>query len=334
LTVKKIIIVTPAKAGTLHGNRATAERWAAHLTQRGYQVEIATAWQHGDQDLMIALHAVRSHAAIQAWKSHSPAKPLVLVMTGTDLYRDLPQGSLQAHLSLKLADCIVVLQGEALKVIAQEYRLRTRVIFQSIVPGHTLYRHARCFLVTVIGHLRPEKDPFRINEALQYIQPDSRIHVVHLGMAMDHDMSAQAQQYAKQDPRYVWLGERPHRDTMRWLASSHLMVISSVMEGGAHVVSEAIALGIPVIASDIDGNRGLLGADYPGLYKVGDGVALAALLERAESNPAYLESLKTAIQLRQPLITPERESAAICAMIEDLSAQSSYIGTDASQPDE
>lgn len=326
MNVKKIVIVTPAKAGTLHGNRTTALRWAQHLTALGHQVELVTQWRHGDQDLMIALHAARSHDSIHAWKSCAPQKPLVLMMTGTDIYRDLPAGNPQALASLQLADYLVVLQTEALKMIPHALQGRTRVIFQSIQSGRKLFRHNSCFLVTVIGHLRAEKDPFRINQALQYLPASSRIQVRHLGMAMDDVFARQAEKNHIQDSRYRWIGQRSHPNTMRWLASSHLMVISSLMEGGAHVVSEAIALGIAVIASDIDGNRGLLGEDYPGLYRVGDGQALAALLHRAETEPAYLDLLESAIQTRQALIMPARERASIASLLDELDTPDSGSG--------
>jgi glycosyltransferase involved in cell wall biosynthesis len=99
------------------------------------------------------------------------------------------------------------------------------------------------------------------------------------------------------------------------------MVISSRMEGGAHVVSEAIALGIPVIASDIPGNRGLLGEDYPGYYPVADENALATLLYRAEKTPSFYASLQKHIDLRRELINPASEKQAIQAMVNALTAK-------------
>ncbi len=314
----KIVIVTPAKAGTLHGNRTTALRWAEHLTTLGHQVDVVTSWRQGDQDLMIALHAKRTHDSIRAWTASPHHQPLVLIMTGTDLYRDLPAGDSQALDSLALADRIIVLQPAALNTIPAQYQNRSQVIFQSIRARQKLFRHSTCFLVTVIGHLRAEKDPFRINQALQYLPDSSRIRVMHLGAAMGDDFAMQAEKHTAQDSRYHWIGPRTHRNTMRWLASCHLMVISSVLEGGAHVVSEAIALGIAVIASDIDGNRGLLGDDYPGLYPVQDGRALAVLLNRAETDPDYLRTLESAVQARQALINPSRERESIASMLADI----------------
>jgi glycosyltransferase involved in cell wall biosynthesis len=87
------------------------------------------------------------------------------------------------------------------------------------------------------------------------------------------------------------------------------------MEGGAHVVSEAIAAGVPVIASDIAGNVGLLGEDYPGYFPVGNEQALAALLLRAETDSNFLRSLKAAVKARRSLTDPAAERRAIASLI-------------------
>lgn len=313
-----IAIITPAKPGTLHGNRTTALRWEQHLLAAGYQTEVLTHWDNGDQDMMIALHAARSHHSMRTWKQRFPEKPLILVMTGTDLYRDLPGGNADALASLALADEIVLLQPEALQCIPESYHDRCRVIYQSVASRQRLPTHERCFMVTVIGHLREEKDPLRTALALQHIPGTSRIQVFQLGMAMQEKYAREAKIMESKDPRYHWIGPRKHADTMRWLASSHLMVITSVMEGGAHVVSEAIAAGVPVIASDIDGNRGLLGKDYPGLYPVGNTRALAELLMRAESDSAYMEKLHTSVKNQQALVKPEMEYNNIVKLVSAL----------------
>jgi glycosyltransferase involved in cell wall biosynthesis len=93
------------------------------------------------------------------------------------------------------------------------------------------------------------------------------------------------------------------------------------MEGGAHVVSEAISIGVPVIASNIPGNIGLLGEDYPGYYPVGEAQALAALMLRAQSDPAWLTLLEEAVRKQQDLVTPLAERRALQAVIAGLAAR-------------
>jgi len=309
-----LVIVTPAPPGTRHGNRATALRWAQHLRALGHAVSVLVEWDGRDCDAMIALHARRSHGSIKRWRAAHASRPLALVLTGTDLYGDIHTDA-DARESLALADCIVVLQARGLDELDPGPRSKARVIHQSVHPPRRAQPPRSTFLVTVIGHLREVKDPFRAAYALKYLPPESRIRLVHLGAAMSPEAEREARSLEKREPRYRWLGERGHADAMRWLARSHAMVISSRMEGGAHVVSEAIAAGVPVIASDIAGNIGLLADDYPGYYPVGNERALAALLSRAETDSEFLGSLEAAVKAQRSVTDPAAERRAIAELI-------------------
>lgn len=317
----RIHLVTPAPPGSLHGNRFTALRWQGHLRALGHEVTIDERWSGEDADLMVALHATRSHATITAVRERCPGLPLVLILTGTDLYRDLcapGDARDRALASIARADRLVVLQEEALAVVPTSERAKAVTIHQSVPPISRQPRPRRSFLVTVIGHLRHEKDPLCIVDALRHVPRSHPLRVVHLGKAMDPELGARARQAMRDDARYRWLGERLHHDTMRWLARSHVMVISSRMEGGAHVVSEALSAGVPVLATEIPGNRGLLGTAYPGYFPVGDTAALAALLVRAQTDRGFLEELTAAVCARRSMVLPATERQRIARLLEDL----------------
>jgi len=315
----RIVIVTPAPAGTRHGNRATALRWAGHLRAQGHSVEVATGWSGEPFDAMIALHARRSHAAMAAWRAARGAAPLALVLTGTDLYRDI-RSDRTARASLDLADRLVVLQERGLAELSRRHRARAETIHQSVRPVRRRTPPARRFLVTVIGHLRPEKDPFRAALALGFLPQADSIRVVQIGRALDPAAAREARALMRAEPRYRWIGELDHAATMRWLARSHLMVISSLMEGGAHVVSEAIGAGIPVIASRIPGNLGLLGTGYLGYFKTGDAAALARRLARAMEDRDDLARLAAAVRARRALVDPALERTKIARLVRRLAA--------------
>lgn len=315
----RIVIVTPAPPGSRHGNRNTAQRWARHLRALGHDVQISQEWDGSERDLLIALHARRSHASIRNWDAARPRLPLALVLTGTDLYRDIRIDA-DARASLDLADRIVVLQPKGLDELDAAQRGKARVIFQSVRSALRAAPPLRYFLVTVIGHLREEKDPFRAALALAHLPVSSGLRVVHLGQAMSEDFAREARALMRVEPRYRWLGEVDHPRAMRWLARSHVMVISSLMEGGAHVVSEAIGIGVPVIASAVPGNIGLLGDQYPGYYPVGDEKALAALLARAQDDADWRLSLQAAVTARRFAVDPAAERDALQALIGELSA--------------
>ena len=292
----------------------TALRWQGFLEELGYSVEVTESWSGGDVGVLIALHAYRSHQSIVQFKKKYPSRPIVLILTGTDLYRDMQNHS-EVLQSMEMADQLIVLQSSALDSIPPSLRYKAQVIYQSVEIDLPNPVAKEDFLVSIIGHLREEKDPFCVARSLPLLPSDSKINVRHLGQAMSSQMEDLARNFHATLDRYLWIGEVSHENALRMLSQSRLMVISSRMEGGAHVVSEAIALGIPVIASDIPGNRGLLGEDYPAYYPVGDESALANLLYRSETMPTFYASLQKHIDLRRELIKPAREKLSIQAMV-------------------
>jgi putative glycosyltransferase (TIGR04348 family) len=308
-----IALVTPAGPKMSNGNRHTALRWADFLREAGHTVTVEVEWKRGEADLMLALHARRSHASIKAFPRN---KPLVLALTGTDVYRDI-HGSADARESLERADRLVVLQKEAAKELGAKARRKVRVVVQSSATELPHEPDGRRFRVCVIGHLRDEKDPLRAALALRLLQRKD-VEVVHLGAPLDAALGKQVRQAMRQDPRYRWLGSVPHEKALRWLASSHAMVISSRMEGGANVVCEALRIGVPVLASRIPGNIGLLGAGYSAYFPVEDEGALAALISRAASDARFYKDLKKQVAALRPMVAPQAEARALLAALSGL----------------
>ena len=310
----RISIVTPARAGARNGNRHTAQRWAGFLRQSGHRVSVATEWNGKPCDLMLALHARRSHPSILAYRKQFPAGPLVVALTGTDLYRDLP-GSRAARESLRLADRIIVLQSEAKLELHRDLRVKTRVVYQSSAPSVRRAPPQKQFRVAVVGHLRQVKDPFRTALALAYIDED--LEVLQIGDALSPDMKSKALSIARREPRYRWHGGRTHRQTLGWIARSHLLVVSSVMEGGANVISEAARIGTPVLASRVPGNLGMLGRDYPGYFPLYDERALGRLMSKAIQEKDFTRRLRRALAARRPLFAPAAEKAALGRAVQE-----------------
>jgi putative glycosyltransferase (TIGR04348 family) len=306
----KIALVTPAGPGTRNGNRHTALRWAAFLRHAGHRVTVTVQWTGESADAMLALHARKSHASIKAFPA---GNPLIVALTGTDVYRDIHQ-SAEARESLELADRLIVLQPRAAGELPARLRSKVRVVVQS---SATLLRHvpvARTFRVCVIGHLREEKDPLRTLLALRYT--DLPVEVVHLGAALDTRLVPRTK-----DPRYRWLGAVPHARALRWLASSHAMVISSRMEGGANVVCEALRIGVPILASRISGNVGLLGSSYAGYFPVGNERALARLMTRAATDETFYRRLKAQVARLRSKVTPQAEARALLEVMREPTAR-------------
>ena len=280
------------------------------MRKLGHRVKIQQIWDGRQTDMMLALHARRSYDSIKKFATNFPRQPLFVVLTGTDLYRDIRVDS-TAQESLHLATRLIVLQDMGLEELSPNLRAKTHVIYQSakpIIPKPSLGKH---FEICVIGHLREEKDPFRSALATLELPAASKIHVTHMGRALEPGMAEEAQRMMNANPRYTWVGEKPHWRVRRQLARSHLMVVSSRMEGGANVICEALLADVPVIASEVSGNIGMLGRNYAGYYPCGDAQRLAEQLNRAETDPAFYALLKAQCAARKPLVQPEREKASL-----------------------
>lgn len=321
----KIALITPAQPGSRLGNRHTALRWAAMLRRRGHQVALEVSWNGRPAELMLALHARRSADSIARFAAAHPQRPLVLALTGTDVYRDI-RFDTDSQRSLMLATRIIVLQDKGLDELAPALRARAHVVYQSAPSLARRPPLQRSFEVCIAGHLRTEKDPFRAVQALHLLPADSRIRITHMGQALDQAMAAEAQHWMRAEPRYRWLGGRPHGAALRYLARAPVMVISSHMEGGANVICEAVAAGTPVIASAIPGNIGMLGEDYAAYYPAADTAALAVLLHRAERDPAWLALLQNQCARRRGLFMPETEAGSLARVIEAPLLASSHSG--------
>ena len=319
MQAKHVLIVSPASARENNGNWQTASRWA-HILRTRYQVAIAADCCSGAlaPDMLIALHARRSASSIAAFTGAWPCRPCVLVLTGTDLYRDIALHP-EARASLELATRLVVLQEDGMMHLPPPMRARTDVIYQSAhpmqQPSHGANR--RHYDICMVGHLRSEKDPYTFMRASSLVtSPKARL--LHIGGALESSLGQAATATQAVNLRYQWLGNLPHGITRQRLARSHAMAICSLMEGGANVIIEAVTSGVPVLASDIGGNRGMLGANYAGYFPVGDAAALARLIDRSIDEPEFYALLQRQCAERAERFAPEAERAGVLDLVDNL----------------
>ncbi|MEO9136475.1 MAG: selenoneine biosynthesis selenosugar synthase SenB [Casimicrobiaceae bacterium] len=314
-----IVIISPALRDANNGNWRTAHRWSRFLDRR-FHVAVCTRWTGASSPaVMIALHARRSADAVDAFARAYPDRPRVLVLTGTDLYRDIGTDA-AARRTLDLATHLVVLQEAALDTLAPRHRRKCRVIYQSASPLEPGVPRRRTFDVILVGHMRAEKDPLTPMRALEWLPADSRVRLIHVGEASTDEYARAANALQKRTwpsvQRYRWLGGRPHGETRRRIRDARAMVISSVMEGGANVIVEAVTCGVPVVASRIAGNVGMLGRDYAGYFAPGDDRELAHLLERVSRDGAFVAELRGQCAGRAVLFDPSREDVEVNRLID------------------
>jgi putative glycosyltransferase (TIGR04348 family) len=323
-----IVIVTPALADANNGNWQTAQRWSRLMSQHRaqaypaarhapYRVRLAAAWEGGEADLLIVLHARRSAASAARWKADRPHAPLIAVMTGTDLYRDI-QTDASAQATLQLADRLVVLNQLGARVLPAALQAKVHVVLQSCAVRQSLPKTQHHLRALMVGHLRDEKSPRTYFQAARFLLHRSDILLDHAGAALDVGLGEEATALMAQCPSYRWLGGVTHAQSRQRIQAAHVLVHPSRMEGGAHVVMEAVRSGTPVLASRIDGNVGLLGDHYDGYFPPGDAAALASLLQRLRDDAAMLAHLAQQCAVRSPLFDPTEEAKALHQVVHDL----------------
>lgn len=314
-----VCIVTPGTRDANNGNWRTAARWAQLLRDR-FRIIVQTHWDGTPVDALIALHARRSADSIAAFRERMGRPSLAVVLTGTDLYRDLP-ASAEAARSLDAADRIIVLQDDAPRLLRPQWRRKTTVVFQSANPLATRRKAALPLKCVVVGHLRAEKDPETLFRALERIPPQIPLRVRHIGAPLDEELARGARDLAARDPRYRYEGAMARGLTRSAIGAAHVLVHPSIVEGGANVIVEAVTAGTPVIASRISGNIGMLGRGYPGYFEARDAAGLAKRLIQLAKDRAYLRALAAACDRRRPLFAPEAERRALQAVIRSLLVQ-------------
>jgi putative glycosyltransferase (TIGR04348 family) len=310
----KIVLISPAAVEANNGNWHTAHRWAKFLSEH-CDIAILQSWNAADSDsvAMIALHARRSAPSIHAWAAQHPGKPLIVVLTGTDLYRDIQTDS-DAKESLRLATHLVVLQEAGLTALPPDLRAKASVVYQSAPRLKPAVKSARRFKAVMVGHLRDEKDPLTFIEAARLCEAKNT-RFEQIGDGLDAALASAAGDAAAEQPNYQWPGGLPRGKTRQRIKRAHVLVNCSVMEGGAHVILEAVQSGTPVLASRISGNVGMLGADYAGYFEVGDAAGLAALVKRCTTEPVFLAHLKTQCDQRAELFEPVVEKRLVLNLV-------------------
>ncbi len=314
----RVLIVTPYAAAANNGNWRTAARWS-RLLRDTHRLIVRTPGEPLDAaDVLIALHARRSQAAVAAWRARHGARPCVVVLTGTDLYRDVPARDADALDSLARADRLVVLQEQGVEALPARFRGKARVVYQSAPSLSAAQRSTRRLTAVFVGHVRPEKDAATFVRAAARLAARADIAFDLVGGAREAEARAELDALLPAASRLTLRGALPHAATRQRIRRAHLLVVPSRMEGGANVVVEAVTAGTPVLASDCAGNIGMLGKRYAGYFPVGDDAALARLLQRCRDEPAFLARLARQCEARAARFAPERERAALVRLLREV----------------
>ncbi|MDB4673796.1 hypothetical protein OAF27_03170, partial [Verrucomicrobiales bacterium] len=127
-----VLVVTPFPVGSMMGNSVSARRISEILRTLGIQSEVAESFTGQDAKSLLALHARRSAPTVRAFHVAHPDRPICLLLPGSDLHRDLPDGDATVIDTMALADLLVVAQEGSLEAVPERFRQKTHVIPKSV----------------------------------------------------------------------------------------------------------------------------------------------------------------------------------------------------------
>ncbi|MDA7515752.1 glycosyltransferase [Akkermansiaceae bacterium] len=312
----KVCVASPYPLSELKGNSVTTDRIVAMLNEGGVEARGSYGNDGEPADILITLHAIKGAPAVFDFKKKTPNGRVIILLTGTDIYQGLAEGAQIGGDALQVADRIVVPQEAALRKLPEKVRGKTVVIRPSLDPIAVKATSSQSpFVISVVGHLRPVKRPFLTIETLAQHPEWSDLEVWQIGQALDAEMRKTAEFWMEEDKRYRWCGGLPREESLALCAKSSLTINSSILEGGANAVLEAMTMGVPVLASRIEGNVGLMGDDYPGYFEEG---GMAKALEAIMHQRVDLDEWSLLLADRLPLFSRVRESESWLELLIEL----------------
>ncbi len=285
----------------------------------GHRVSVGEVYKGQDVDMMLAIHAGDSAEAVRSFREQHPGRPVIVALTGSDLYCDLEENP-EVRETIEVADRLVVLQPRALEQLSKAARAKARVIYQSAEPPEPLIpASSDQFDICVLSHLHDVKDPLRAAIAVRRLPESSRVYVLHAGKALTRAYKRQAHDEQMTNIRYRWLEQLSHPFARRLVGRCRALLVTSRQEGGSNAISEAAVCGMPVLATRIPGNEGLLGADYPGFFEIGKNAELRRLMVRTETDADFYDTLVSRMKHIAPLFDPAVELREWTELLGELS---------------
>lgn len=314
----KINVCTGYPLSSPKGNSVTAKRMVRLFEAAGHQAMAMHTNEPPPADVTISLHALKTAAATLFFAKHNPDAKVLILLTGTDVNGGIESKPKLAQTVLELADAVVVAQPACIEDLPPDWRAKVNVIYPSIdLPEPAQIDIPEGPLFTNVGHLRQVKNPHLMFRALQHFE--HHVNAWSIGTDLDSTDGQQAIVNMRADDRYRWMGGCAREEATAWMKHSLATINTSFSEGGANTIIEAIHLGTPVLASDIHGNRGLLGEAYGGYFASDNSEELAALMVRCLDDRAFVERLKAQLAQQKPLFTNEAEVTSWLDLIQSVS---------------
>lgn len=286
----RVALVTPFDLPSVRGNAITVRRIFEGLRARGVSAMIVDLERISEADAgaRIAAFAPELIHAFHAYRAGPIARrlalagklPLVVTLTGTDANHDLvdPARSQVVKEVLSSASVIVAFHDSIRRnVLARLPDLAPRffVIPQSVSlpegPVFSLAERASIaggeFLFLLPAGIRAVKRPCYALQPFDKLSPrHPQLRLLYAGPLIDPIEGETLMDALRDRPWARHVGEVPHEEMRSLIQQVDVVLNTSLSEGGmANSVLEAMSLGRPVLAADIEGNRSVIEDGVDGL---------------------------------------------------------------------
>jgi L-malate glycosyltransferase len=279
----RVLIITPTAFPCISGNAVTVERWRLALTKKGIFVEVLASDELDPMEFQKKLHRFRPDIihAHHAFKTASllmncrkvlqQAKAAVVVsLGGTDFNEDLSNTERkESVLSVfQMAHSIVVQNPAIMPHFRQSYPVLAKKIVS--VPkavcwfGDQAYdlrktdaSKSEDILFLLPSGVRPVKRNLECLQLMKQVyQLRPKVRFVAVGPVINAEYADRFEQEIFKCSTFArWIMAIPPAAMRSIYLAADVVLNASSSEGLSNSLMEAIAVGRPVLASDIEGNR-------------------------------------------------------------------------------
>jgi glycosyltransferase involved in cell wall biosynthesis len=283
--------------------RVFTTRWITPWAIRRF-----TSWLQREQ--IAAVHSQTHHAHIFATKSAQSLGIPSVVHQQKTLQQLPPRRARLFRACLERASHVVALSAQTARDMVRTFALPAEKIsvvangiersdFQPAADRAALRRELGLpetgLLVGSVGRLHQHKSHETTVEAVALARKQGvEVTAVLVGEGAQREALERLARERGVANTIIFAGAQ--RPVAPWIQALDLFVLPSVWEGQPLAMLQAVACGLPVLASNIEGNTAVLGSDHPGLFPPGDAAWLAKLMTAAAHDPGFLLQLRESQQ--------------------------------------
>lgn len=277
MTAMRIALISPYSHGPIRGNITSVNRIARYLAQAGATTVVLSADNLSEglmkqrladfcPDVIHGFHARLCGAITHNLAGHFHL-PYVITITGSDIYDPLLLGHPETHKAIQAAQAVVCFDTSDADMFSKLFSYRdgmVAVVPQGVVPlpfieGENFRLNQDDFVLLLPAALRAVKQvEFPLRSLAKLVQQIPSLRLVIAGGIIDQNYASFIRAMLCDAPFASWFGEVAHEQMGSLYHRADLVLNCSRSESMPNSLLEAMALGKPVLAADVPGNRSLV----------------------------------------------------------------------------